>query len=93
MAAWPSCRTHFPPTQPVTTRRRIPVLSPSRFKRAVPAVELEERELVAIEGRVLANAGDTDDGSRVRLTIVQALGPPPGTSRIRTRRFSSVPRK
>jgi hypothetical protein len=53
-------------------------LFPSGFKRAVPAVELEERELVAIEGRVLASAGDTDDGSRVRLTIVQALGPPPG---------------
>jgi hypothetical protein len=53
-------------------------LFPSEFKRAVPAAELEERELVAIEGRVLANAGDTDDGSRVRLTIVQALGPPPG---------------
>jgi hypothetical protein len=50
----------------------------SGFERAVPAVELEERELVVIEGRVLANAGDTDDGSRVRLTIVQALGPPPG---------------
>jgi hypothetical protein len=50
----------------------------SGFKRAVPAVELEERELVAIEGRVLANVGDTDEGSRVRLTIVQALGPPPG---------------
>ena len=53
-------------------------LFPSGFKRAVPAVELEERELVVIEGRVLANAFDTDDGSRVRLTIVQALGPPPG---------------
>jgi hypothetical protein len=53
-------------------------LFPSGFKRAVPAVELEERELVVIEGRVLASAGDTDDGSRVRLTIVQALGPPPG---------------
>ena len=53
-------------------------LFPSAFKRAVPAAELEERELVAIEGRVLANAGDTDEGSRVRLTIVQALGPPPG---------------
>jgi hypothetical protein len=50
----------------------------SGFKRAVPAVELEARELVVIEGRVLAIAGDTDDGSRVRLTIVQALGPPPG---------------
>jgi hypothetical protein len=50
----------------------------SGFKRAVPAVELEERELVAIEGRVSANARETDDGSRVRLTIVQALGPPPG---------------
>jgi len=53
-------------------------LFPSGFKRAVPAVELEERELVAIEGRVLASAADTDDGSRVRLTIVQALGPPRG---------------
>jgi hypothetical protein len=53
-------------------------LFPSEFKRAVPAAELEERELVVIEGRVLASAGDTDDGSRVRLTIVQALGPPPG---------------
>ena len=50
----------------------------SGFKRAAPAVELEERELVAIEGRVLANVGDTEDPSRVRLTIVQALGPPPG---------------
>jgi hypothetical protein len=53
-------------------------LFPSGFKRAVPAVELEERELVVIEGRVLASAGDPDDSSRVRLTIVQALGPPPG---------------
>ena len=53
-------------------------LFPSGFKRAVPAVELEDREFVVIEGRVLASAFDTDDGSRVRLTIVQALGPPPG---------------
>ena len=53
-------------------------LFPSGFKRAVPAAELEEREFVVIEGRVLANACDTDDDSRVRLTIVQALGPPPG---------------
>ncbi len=50
----------------------------SGFERAVPAVELEEREFAVIEGRVLASACDTDDGSRVRLTIVQALGPPPG---------------
>ena len=50
----------------------------SGFERAVPAVELEEREFVVIEGRVLASDCDTDDGSRVRLTIVQALGPPPG---------------
>jgi hypothetical protein len=53
-------------------------LFPSRFERAVPAVELEEREFVVIESRILASAGDTDDGSRVRLTIGQALGPPPG---------------
>jgi hypothetical protein len=53
-------------------------LFPSGFKRAVPAVELEEREFVVIEGRVLASAGDADDGSRDGLTIVQALGPPPG---------------
>jgi hypothetical protein len=50
----------------------------SGFKRAVPAIELEARELVVVEGRVLASAGDTDDDSRVRLTIVQTLGPPPG---------------
>ena len=53
-------------------------LFPSGFKRAVPAFELEERELVVIEGRVSASAADPDDSSRVRLTIVQALGPPPG---------------
>jgi hypothetical protein len=53
-------------------------LFPSGFNRAVPVVELEEREFVVIEGRVLASACDRDDGSRVRLTIVQALGPPPG---------------
>jgi hypothetical protein len=73
-------RAESPDSRADTARNRTlrHRLFASGFERAVPAVELEERELVVIEGRVLANAGDADDGSRVRLAIVQALGPPPG---------------
>jgi hypothetical protein len=81
LASWPqlkdeveaSVRRAEAPDAPADTaldHRLQHGLFPSGFKRAVPAVELEERELVVIEGRVSASARDPDDSSRVRLTIV-----------------------
>ena len=48
------------------------------FHAAVPASELEEGQIVVLDGHVVRVAPDPDDADRIRLTLIQALGPPPG---------------
>ena len=48
------------------------------FGAAKPAAELREGEIVVLDGHILAVTDDPDDPERVRLTLVRALGPPPG---------------
>jgi hypothetical protein len=48
------------------------------FRATVPAVELEEGQIVVLDGHVIEVTSDPDDPELVRLTLVRALGPPPG---------------
>jgi hypothetical protein len=48
------------------------------FRAAVPASELEEGQIVVLDGHVVRVAPDPDDPDRIRLTLIRALGPPPG---------------
>jgi hypothetical protein len=49
------------------------------FGAALPASELEERQIVVLDGYVTRVESDPDDPALARLTLVRALGPPPGT--------------
>jgi hypothetical protein len=51
-----------------------------RFVGAVRASELEERQIVVLDGHVVDARPDPADPERVRLVLVRALGPPPGTA-------------
>jgi hypothetical protein len=48
------------------------------FKKGASASELHEGQIVVFDGHVVAVAPDPGDPERVRLTLVRALGPPPG---------------
>jgi hypothetical protein len=48
------------------------------FGAAVPASELQEGQIVVLDGHVVSVAADHVDPDRVRLTLIPALGPPPG---------------
>jgi hypothetical protein len=48
------------------------------FRAAVPASDLQEGQIVVLDGHVIRVAPLPDDPDRVRLTLVRALGPPPG---------------
>ena len=48
------------------------------FGDAVPAGELDHRQIVVLDGHVVDVKPDPDDPDRVRLVLVRALGPPPG---------------
>jgi hypothetical protein len=48
------------------------------FGVTVPAGELHEGQIVVFDGHVVAVTPDRDHSERVRLTLVRALGPPPG---------------
>lgn len=48
------------------------------FCGAVPAGDLHDGQIVVLDGHVIRVAPDPDDSEIVRLTLVRALGPPPG---------------
>jgi hypothetical protein len=48
------------------------------FGEAVPASDLSEGQIVVLDGHVIKVAPDPGDPELVRLTLVRALGPPPG---------------
>ena len=48
------------------------------FGAAVPASEVDPGRIVVLDGYVVRAAPDPDASDRVRLTLVRALGPPPG---------------
>jgi hypothetical protein len=48
------------------------------FGAAVPASELQEGQIVVLDGHVIEVTPDPDDPELVRLTLARALGPPPG---------------
>jgi hypothetical protein len=48
------------------------------FAEAVPARELSEGRIVVLDGHVVEVTPDPHDPELVRLTLVRALGPPPG---------------
>jgi hypothetical protein len=48
------------------------------FGEAVPATDLSEGQIVVLDGHVIEVASDPGDPELVRLTLVRALGPPPG---------------
>jgi hypothetical protein len=48
------------------------------FDEAFPASELSEGKIVVLDGHVVEVTLDPDDPELVRLTLVRALGPPPG---------------
>jgi hypothetical protein len=50
------------------------------FGAALKAAELAEGTIVVLDGHLVRVADDPDDPNRVRLTLIRALGPPPGTS-------------
>jgi len=50
------------------------------FRAAVAAGELHEGQIVVLDGHVVGVAPDPHDPERVRVTLVSALGPPPGGS-------------
>jgi hypothetical protein len=84
-ASWPALRqrvveasTRASPRSPMADHLGRHGLNPSGFKRAAQINQLESGEIVVIEGHVIASAADRNDRSLVRLTIAQALGPPPG---------------
>jgi hypothetical protein len=49
------------------------------FGAALPASDLHEGQIVVLDGHIVGVNPDPDDSGRVRLTLVRALGPPPGT--------------
>jgi hypothetical protein len=49
------------------------------FGVALPANDLHEGQVVVLDGHIVGVEPDPDDSGRVRLTLVRALGPPPGT--------------
>jgi hypothetical protein len=62
------------------------------LERAVAAGELQEGAIVVLDGHVVERSGDPDDPGRVRLTLVTALGPPPGRDPDRREIVISAPR-
>jgi hypothetical protein len=48
------------------------------FGAAVLASELSEGQIVVLDGHVIEVTSDPEDPELVRLTLVRALGPPPG---------------
>jgi hypothetical protein len=50
------------------------------FRASVPAEELHEGQIVVLDGHVVGVTPDQDDPERVRITLVPALGPPPGNN-------------
>jgi hypothetical protein len=48
------------------------------FGGAVPASELQEGQIVVLDGHVMGVTPDPDNPERVRLALIRALGPPPG---------------
>src|SRR5919202_984059 len=50
------------------------------FGEARSAGELDPGQIVVLDGHVVEVEPDPDDPERVRLVLVRALGPPPGTS-------------
>jgi hypothetical protein len=50
------------------------------FEEVRAAGELDEGQIVVLDGHVVEVTPAPDDPERVRLTLVPALGPPPGTS-------------
>jgi hypothetical protein len=48
------------------------------FRAPVTASELEQGQIVVLDGHVVGAAPDPDDPDRVRIRLVRALGPPPG---------------
>jgi hypothetical protein len=49
------------------------------FGAALPASDLHEGQIVVLDGHIVGVKPDPADSGRVRLTLVRALGPPPGT--------------
>jgi hypothetical protein len=50
------------------------------FRAARRANDLREGEIAVLDGHVIGVTTDSDDPELVRLTLVRALGPPPGTN-------------
>jgi hypothetical protein len=50
------------------------------FAEARAAGELDTGQIVVFDGHVVEIRPDPDDPERVRLVLVRALGPPPGSS-------------
>jgi hypothetical protein len=51
-----------------------------RFTEARAAGELEQGQIIVLDGHVVDIRPDPDDAERVRVTLVTALGPPPRRS-------------
>jgi hypothetical protein len=63
-----------------------------RFMGAAPADDLEHGQVVVLDGRVVGTRPDPDDAARIIVTLVAALGPPPGTDPDRRAFEVSCPR-
>ena len=50
------------------------------FSAARAAGDLETGEIVVLDGHVVEAKPDPEDPERIRLVLVRALGPPPGTN-------------
>jgi hypothetical protein len=50
------------------------------FSRPTKAGELEEGQIVVLDGHVVEATPDPEHAGRTRLVLVRALGPPPGTN-------------
>jgi hypothetical protein len=50
------------------------------FSGPIKAAELEEGQIVVLDGHVVEAKPDPDAPERTRLVLVRALGPPPGTN-------------
>ncbi len=73
-ASWPRLMEHL-------EARRLglqPVLSGLAPMRAVAAGVLDDGQVVVLAGRVMSIASDAQDGGRLRLTVVPAIGAAPG---------------
>ena len=73
-ASWPRLMEHL-------EARRLglePVLSGFSAMRAVAAGVLDDGQVVVLAGRVISIALDAQDGGRLRLTVVPAIGAAPG---------------